>query len=148
MLTRELSERDSICLETDDHVNTVTIGKDRQFTFDKVFGIDSQQEEVFECCVKNLVLGCFQGYNATVLAYGQTGSGKTYTMGSGYTIGVSPEHQGIIPRVNQFIFDEIEARKSKSEFIVKCAFIEIYNEDLIDLLDSSSTTTMLDRIIP
>lgn len=69
-------------------------------------------------------------------------------MGSGYTIGVSEENMGIIPRVNKFIFDEIEARKLKSEFIVKCAFIEIYNEELIDLLDSSSTTTMLDRIIP
>lgn len=100
LLHRELSERSSVCLETDDCANTITIGKDRQFTFDKVFGINSGQEEVFEYCVKNLVLGCFQGYNATVLAYGQTGSGKTYTMGSGYTIGVSPENQGIIPRVN------------------------------------------------
>lgn len=69
-------------------------------------------------------------------------------MGSGYTIGVSEENMGIIPRVNKFIFDEIEARKSKAEFIVKCAFLEIYNEELIDLLDCSSTTTMLDRIIP
>ena len=59
LLNRELSERTSICLETDDHLNNVTIGKDRFFTFDKVFGINSGQEEVFEYCVKNLVLGCF-----------------------------------------------------------------------------------------
>lgn len=82
------------------------------------------------------------------MAYGQTGSGKTYTMGSGYTLGISEENQGIIPRVNQLIFDEIEARKSKAEFIVKCAFLEIYNEELIDLLDCQTTNTMLDRIMP
>lgn len=46
------------------------IGKDRAFTFDKVFDIPTNQEDIFELCVKNLVLGCFAGYNATVLAYG------------------------------------------------------------------------------
>jgi kinesin family protein 4/21/27 len=65
------------------------IGKDRAYPFDKVFDMLSQQEHVFESCVKNLVLGCFAGFNATVLAYGQTGSGKTFTMGSGFTIGTS-----------------------------------------------------------
>lgn len=40
------------------------------FTYDAVFGSDSRQEDVFDICVKNLVLGCFSGYNATVLAYG------------------------------------------------------------------------------
>ena len=56
--------------------------------------------------MKNLVLGCFSGFNATVLAYGQTGSGKTYTMGSGFTLGVKEEDLGIIPRVIRLIFDE------------------------------------------
>jgi excinuclease UvrABC helicase subunit UvrB len=45
--------------------------------------MDSEQVDIFDLCVKNLVLGCFQGFNATVLAYGQTGSGKTFTMGTG-----------------------------------------------------------------
>jgi len=58
------------------------IGNDKQFTFDKVFPMNSNQIDVFESCAKNLVLQCFSGYNATVLAYGQTGSGKTFTMGS------------------------------------------------------------------
>ena len=90
---------------------------------------------MFESCVKNLVLGCFSGYNATVLAYGQTGSGKTHTMGSGYTIGLKDEDLGIIPRVIKLIFNEVEKRKSKAEFLIKCTFLEIYNEDLNDLLD-------------
>jgi hypothetical protein len=45
---------------------------------------------------------------------------------------------GIVPRVNRFIFEEVEKRKDKAEFIVKCTFMEIYNEELHDLLDPSS----------
>lgn len=71
------------------------------------------------------------------MAYGQTGSGKTHTMGSGYTIGLKEEELGIIPRVIRMIFDEVEKRKSKAEFIIKCTFIEIYNEELHDLLDNN-----------
>jgi kinesin family protein 4/21/27 len=97
------------------------------------------------------VLGCFSGYNATVLAYGQTGSGKTFTMGSGYTIGLKDEDLGIIPRVIRLIFDEVDKRKQKAEFIIKCSFLEIYNEELNDLLDHSSVTSnnqaALDRFI-
>ena len=81
------------------------------FTYDAVFGSDSGQEDVFDICVKNLVLGCFSGYNATVLAYGQTGSGKTWTMGSGYTSSIEREDYGIIPRVIDMIFQEVEKRK-------------------------------------
>jgi hypothetical protein len=117
----------------------LVIGKDRTFTFDKVFDIATNQEQVFELCVKNLVLGCFQGYNATVLAYGQTGSGKTHTMGSGYTIGLK---------------EEVEKRKNKAEFIIKCTFLEIYNEEFHDLLDqgaftagSSSSAAVMDRFM-
>ena len=113
----------------------MTIGAEKMFTYDATFGQDCQQEDIFNRCVKNLVLGCFLGYNATVLAYGQTGSGKTWTMGSGYTIGLTEDELGIIPRVIRLIFDEVEKRKGKTEFIIKCSFLEIYNEELNDLLD-------------
>ena len=59
-------------------------------------------------------------------------------MGSGYTIGLTDDQRGIIPRVISLIFDEVETRKKRSEFIVKCSFLEIYNEELIDLLDQNS----------
>ena len=115
--------------------NTVSIAADKDFTYDACFDQNSRQEEVFETCVKNLVLGCFQGYNATVLAYGQTGSGKTWTMGSGYTADLDQEDYGIIPRVINLIFDEVEKKKDKTKFIITCSFLEIYNEQLNDLLD-------------
>jgi hypothetical protein len=62
------------------------------------------------------VLGCFGGYNATILAYGQTGSGKTHTMGTGSTVGLSIEQIGIVPRVFDLIFEELDNRRRQSEF--------------------------------
>lgn len=76
-----------------------------------------------------------------MLAYGQTGSGKTYTMGTTELAGLTTEEYGVVPRVIQFVFDEIEKRKEKAEFVVKCTFLEIYNEELHDLLDPATCMT-------
>jgi len=46
------------------------LGKKRCFTFDKVFDSKSTQKEVYDACAKDIALGCFEGYNATILAYG------------------------------------------------------------------------------
>jgi hypothetical protein len=111
---------------------------EKSFQFDKVFSSESEQRELFDVCARNLVLGCFVGYNATILAYGQTGSGKTHTMGTGSTNGFDDESIGIVPRVFQFIFEELDRKKkqsSLSEFTIKVAFLELYNEELHDLLD-------------
>lgn len=82
-------------------------------------------------------------YNATVLAYGQTGSGKTYTMGSGFDVEVPPDKSGIIPRAIEHLFHGIEARIQKAretgtlapEFKVMVQFMELYNEEVIDLFN-------------
>jgi kinesin family protein 7 len=87
--------------------------------------------------VQPLVAACFKGYNATVFAYGQTGSGKTHTMG---TVGVSAtveEDQGIIPRALADIFNEVNARSCSADISVRVSFLEIYNENIRDLLDHS-----------
>ena len=71
-------------------------------------------------------------------------------MGSGYTIGLKDGELGIIPRVIKLIFDEVDKRKSKAEFIIKCTFLEIYNEELNDLLDHGSInghSNVVDRFI-
>lgn len=62
-------------------------------------------------------------------------------MGSGYTIGLKDEDLGIIPRVIKLIFQEVEKRKDKAEFIIKCTFLEIYNEEFHDLLDQGNYTS-------
>lgn len=49
----------------------VLLGKDKAFTYDFVFDIDSEQQHIYQTCVYKLIEGCFEGYNATVFAYGQ-----------------------------------------------------------------------------
>ncbi|XP_063395660.1 kinesin-like protein KIF21A [Cydia fagiglandana] len=122
----------------------VALGAERAFTFDFAFEPSVDQQEVYETCVRKLVEAALDGYNATVLAYGQTGSGKTYTMGSGWEGEDSDEdRKGIIPRAIRELFAGAEARAESAreqgqlppEFSVQAQFIELYNEDIVDLLD-------------
>ena len=80
------------------------MGKVRAYKFDDVFDENDDQYKIFNTCAKDLVDGCFEGYNATILAYGQTSSGKTYTMGSYHKYGTKEEDLGIIPRVVTRVF--------------------------------------------
>ncbi len=91
MIGKEVREGNrKSCITTTPELAKLQIGS-KEFLFDKVFDIESSQEDIFDICAHNLVLGCFAGYNATILAYGQTGSGKTHTMGTGSTVGLSSE---------------------------------------------------------
>ncbi|CAG8480607.1 1201_t:CDS:2, partial [Gigaspora rosea] len=75
------------------------------------------------------------GYNVTILAYGQTSSGKTHTMGTANNHDIPSESKGIIPRAISTLFKTMNSSQLKSrKFSIKVSFIEIYNEDLIDLL--------------
>jgi kinesin family protein 5 len=77
----------------------------------------------------------FEGYNATVIAYGQTGTGKTYSMEG---IVNSQEKKGIIPRMVDYIFDKISQSTEKKEYKLKCSMIQIYLEDISDLLNKGN----------
>ncbi len=83
-----------------------------------------------------------QGYNCTIFAYGQTGTGKTYTMSGDMsdTLGLLSDSAGIIPRVLHSLFGKLEA--DEAETSVKCSFIELYNEELRDLLSLDDTTKL------
>ena len=80
-----------------------------------------------------------QGYNCTIFAYGQTGTGKTYTMSGDMsdTLGLISDCAGIIPRALHSLFSKLEA--DDGETSVKCSFIELYNEELRDLLSLDDT---------
>lgn len=58
----------------------VVLGKDKAFTYDHVFDIDTQQETIYQHCTQRLIEGCFEGYNATIFAYGQVGLEHTAHM--------------------------------------------------------------------
>uniref|UniRef100_A0A3B4XGL2 Kinesin-like protein KIF21B n=1 Tax=Seriola lalandi dorsalis TaxID=1841481 RepID=A0A3B4XGL2_SERLL len=123
----------------------VLLGKDKAFTYDFVFDVDSEQHRIYQGCVYKLIEGCFEGYNATVFAYGQTGSGKTYTMGTGFDVNLTQQEQGIIPRAVHQLFEGIQNRKVRAqeagtqppEFKVSAQFLELYNEEILDLFDGS-----------
>ncbi|GAA5832586.1 hypothetical protein JCM3766R1_004253 [Sporobolomyces carnicolor] len=102
------------------------------FTFDRVFQMDTKQEEVFEYGVRGIVDDVMDGYNGTVFAYGQTGSGKSHTM-MGPNIDDN-EMKGIIPRITEQIFASIMASPANLEYLVKVSYMEIYMERIRDLL--------------
>ncbi|NXD56244.1 KI21B protein, partial [Corvus moneduloides] len=144
-LPKEKIEGCHICTSVTPGEPQVLLGKDKAFTYDFVFDLDTWQERIYTTCMGKLIDGCFEGYNATVLAYGQTGAGKTYTMGTGFDMSISEEEQGIIPRAISHLFSGIEERKRAAqsqgvaapEFKVSAQFLELYNEEILDLFDST-----------
>lgn len=129
-----------VCTQVTPDEPQIILGTDKAFTFDYVFDIPSKQSEIYDNCVHNLIEGALQGYNATILAYGQTGSGKTYTMGTGFERDIPEEQVGIVPRAVRHLFDGIEKvqQNNSIQFSVGVQFMELYNEDIHDLLDPMS----------
>uniref|UniRef100_A0AAZ3PMC4 Kinesin motor domain-containing protein n=1 Tax=Oncorhynchus tshawytscha TaxID=74940 RepID=A0AAZ3PMC4_ONCTS len=143
-LAREKIEGCHICTFCMPAEPQVMLGKDKAFTYDYVFDMDSQQDIIYTHCTEKLIDGCFEGYNATIFAYGQTGSGKTYTMGTGFDVNISEEELGIIPRAVKHLFRGIEERRHSAteqgkpvpEFKINAQFLELYNEEVLDLFES------------
>lgn len=104
--------------------------KKKQFTFDYTYDENSKQEEVYQMCAFRIVESVLEGYNGTIFAYGQTGTGKTFTM-EGQT--AVAENRGIIPRTFDQIFKTIDGTAEK-QFLVSISILELYNEDVFDLL--------------
>lgn len=102
----------------------------KTFIFDHIFLEDCTQTEVYCKTTRPVVEKVLQGYNGTVFAYGQTGTGKTYTM-----TGIRDADQGgIIPNSFSHIFNYIANEKRELTFAVHVTFLEIYNENVRDLL--------------
>ncbi|NWI12014.1 KIF27 protein, partial [Crypturellus soui] len=134
LLSKEVLHNHQVCVRLVPNTQQIIIGKDRAFTFDFVFGKNSTQEEVYTTCIKPLVVSLTEGYNATVFAYGQTGSGKTYTIGGGHIASIAEDEKGIIPRAIQELFQYI-SENDNIDFSVKVSYIEVYKEELRDLLE-------------
>ncbi|KAG5439973.1 hypothetical protein PCK2_000665 [Pneumocystis canis] len=122
--------RVKVCIQTSplSQMNT------RTYTFDRVFGPEADQATVFDGVALPILGEVLNGYNCTIFAYGQTGTGKTYTMTGNISKDCStfPESSGIIPRALCHLFNILEMEGT--EYSVKCSFIELYNEELHDLL--------------
>jgi len=109
--------------------------QDTNFTFDRVFDMNSNQKEVYDAAAKPIIDSVLDGFNGTIFAYGQTSSGKTHTM-QGPSI-EDIELQGIIPRMVRTVFTRIETASEDIMFSVHVSMVEIYNERIKDLIDPS-----------
>ncbi|KAL3798424.1 hypothetical protein HJC23_005077 [Cyclotella cryptica] len=162
--SKESSEGGKVVAEANAFDRTVGISK-RKFTYDSVFHSNVSNEELYNNVAPPLLDAFLNGYNATILAYGQTGSGKTYTMGS--EAGGLNESAGLIPRFLSGMFTTLFERKSASvksalrspsktdgsvgnsqipsliDFRVSASFLEVYGEDIYDLLDEDRTSLKL-----
>ncbi|KAM1743679.1 hypothetical protein ACFX12_013553 [Malus domestica] len=114
------------------------------FTFDSL--------DIFQLVGAPLVENCMAGFNSSVFAYGQTGSGKTYTMwGPANALldeNLSSDQQGLTPRVFECLFarlneEQIKHADKELKYQCHCSFLEIYNEQITDLLDPNQKSLQI-----
>ena len=138
MNAHEKEQNSTLCVEVDTVNNTVSVTKTdtKTFQFDYVYPMETTQRQIYDEVAFPIVDSIFQGYNGTIFAYGQTGCGKTFTM-----MGIvdNPDLKGIIPNAFSHIFGFIKTEGESKKFLVRCSFVEIYNEEVRDLLVNKST---------
>ncbi|CAD5226821.1 unnamed protein product [Bursaphelenchus xylophilus] len=131
---REIKLNSKPCVEMNTTVGQCALkasdAPPKVFTFDAVYYMESTSEQIYNDIIYPLVENVVEGYNGTVFAYGQTGSGKTYSMQGDDKI---QSTRGIIPRTFEQIFESI-AVVSQTKFLVHVSYLEIYNEEIRDLL--------------
>ncbi|BFZ04439.1 hypothetical protein BsWGS_07478 [Bradybaena similaris] len=141
---QERGRRDKSVIEYpgDGLVAVSSLGSKRNFKFNTVFEQHANQEEVFEKCgIKKLIEAAFNGFTCTAFAFGQTGSGKTHTMtgppAQFYADGGSPDPRsyGIIQRSFKYLF-QLRTQQPTHK-VIRASYLEIYNEQVIDLLNNS-----------
>ncbi|CAF2739717.1 unnamed protein product [Rotaria sp. Silwood2] len=103
----------------------------KTFTFDYVFGPNSKQVDIYNLVARPIVDAVLEGYNGTIFAYGQTGTGKTFTMEGKKD---DNKNYGIIPNSFAHVFLEISKASKDVGYLVNVSYLEIYNEEVRDLL--------------
>ncbi|XP_053152236.1 kinesin-like protein KIF3A isoform X4 [Hemicordylus capensis] len=132
-----------MAVNVDEMRGTITVHKTdssneppKTFTFDTVFGPESKQLDVYNLTARPIIDSVLEGYNGTIFAYGQTGTGKTFTMEG---VRAVPELRGIIPNSFAHIFGHIAKAEGDTRFLVRVSYLEIYNEEVRDLLGKDQT---------
>ena len=149
MSLQEKSRNDVSCIETVSNEQLILQHKNlrRSYTFNLVFGQESSQEDIFfNCSIDKLIDSALDGYSVTIFAYGQTGSGKTYTiMGRDDAINEkilkNNKYSGIMPKSINYIWSTVSRRQQK--FYIKVSFLEIYNEQINDLLNPTNSNLQI-----
>ncbi|KAM5273383.1 kinesin-like protein KIF18B [Ctenodactylus gundi] len=111
-------------------------GKDLTFVFDRVFGEKASQQDVFQHTTHSILDSFLQGYNCSVFAYGATGAGKTHTM-----LGREGD-PGIMYLTTMELYRRLEAHQEEKQFEVLISYLEVYNEQIHDLLEPKGPLTI------
>ncbi|KAI9190363.1 hypothetical protein H9P43_001797 [Blastocladiella emersonii ATCC 22665] len=130
----KIDETDARVCITDPNAGTGDAPK--CFTFDSAFDWNCKQLDVYNKTALPIVESVLNGYNGTIFAYGQTGTGKSFSMEGVRDV---PELRGIIPNSFEHIFSHIRSAGGGVKFLVRASYLEIYNEEIRDLLASGAT---------
>ncbi|XP_072941349.1 kinesin-like protein KIF3A [Epargyreus clarus] len=130
------------CVSVDSINNSIAVTRSnvtppeppRVYAYDAVFDSNTSQMDIYVQTASPIVEEVLKGYNGTIFAYGQTGTGKTYTMAGSNS---APELRGIIPNSFAHIFSHIAKAKDDEKFLVCVTYLEIYNEEVRDLLGNN-----------
>jgi len=112
----------------------------KSFTFDTVYDWNSKQSELYTETFSPLVDSVLHGFNGTIFAYGQTGTGKTHTMEG------KPDDPGVIPRSFSHIFKHISEANQDQQYLVRASYLEIYQEEIRDLLSKGGDSKKQHRL--
>eukprot|EP01084_Bolivina_argentea_P155912 271685_1 len=139
--SKEINEGDTSIIEVNNECtpNEIYIkckdfdGSESQkaYAFDHVFDLKTKQIDLYNKCASPIIDSVLKGYNGTLFAYGQTGTGKTFTMEGNVKDEINA---GIIPRTFKQIMDYVNNSAENIEFLVRISFLEIYQEEVYDLL--------------
>ncbi len=110
----------------------------QSFTFDKVYDVEANSQMIYKEICRDLTKSVINGFNSSIFMYGQTTSGKTFTM-----LG-SPNSPGILPCALRDVFNMISKEENRDSFNVYCSYIEIYNENIHDLLTDANFLKLID----
>ena len=153
-------EHDTVELTTEDELrhcifkqgqNKIVLNNEKtdnkyEMMFDHVFDENDNQEKLYNAFGEKLVKDIFRGYNGTIMAYGQTGSGKTYTMFGRSLLenprsvdkGTYESEKGIVQRAVKQIFEYKNQNKDRKDVSIYVSFMQIYLNQITDLLDEKS----------
>jgi centromeric protein E len=130
ILRNEKEDTDSYAWNWEDKTLYPQIANQLPYTFDHLFFPEKTNVEIFDDVVKNVVLQSMNGFNGSIFTYGQTSSGKTFTMNGSHS------QPGVIPQSIYFCFKSIQDSFPEREFLFRVSYIEVYNEQIKDLLNS------------
>ena len=113
----------------------------KTFTYDASYDDKTQQRVFYDESCFSVIEGTLEGFNSTIFAYGQTGCGKSFTMQGPSTS--SEDLKGVIPNSFSHIFDFVKSSKDV-QFLIHCQYLELYNEEIKDLLATNKNAGKLD----